>query len=76
MILFKRNSSQISELKEIPFKLEKDIQSLFEKNLNNLTGLTFVKSEFTIKSNRIDTLAFDTDSKSFTIIEYKRDRNL
>ena len=49
MILYKRNSSQISELKEIPFKLEKDIQSLFEKNLNNLTGLTFVKSEFTSK---------------------------
>ena len=75
MILYKKNTYQLNELKEVPFKLEKDIQSLFEKNLNNLTGLTFVKSEFTIKSNRIDTLAFDSDSKSFTIIEYKRDRN-
>lgn len=38
-------------------------------------GLELVKSEFSIKNKRIDTLAFDPQSKAFAIIEYKRDRN-
>ena len=60
---------------EQPFKLEKEIQSIFENNLMLLTGLELVKSEFTIKNNRIDTLAFDPESQAFVIIEYKRERN-
>lgn len=75
MLLFKDNKSSLAELKEKPFKLEKDIQKLFEKNLKAITGLLLVKSEFTIKSNRIDTLAYDADSQAFVIIEYKRSQN-
>lgn len=76
MILYNSKlKSRITLVKENPFMLEKEIQFLFESNLNTLTGLTIVKSEFTIKSNRIDTLAFDEEAKSFVIIEYKRDRN-
>ena len=33
-----------------------------------------VKSEFSIKGKRIDTLAYDSQSNAFTIIEYKRDK--
>ena len=66
----------LTELKENPAKLEKDIQRVFETNLHTLTGLTLVKSEFTIKNRRIDTLAYDEQSKAFIIIEYKRDRNI
>lgn len=75
MLLFKNTKSSLSELKEKPFKLEKEIQTLFEKNIQSITGLNFVKSEFTIKSNRIDTLAYDEDSQSFVIIEYKRSQH-
>lgn len=75
MLLFKNTKSSLSELKEKPFKLEKEIQTLFEKNIKSITGLNFVKSEFTIKNNRIDTLAYDADSQSFVIIEYKRSQN-
>jgi RecB family endonuclease NucS len=39
-------------------------------------GVEMVCSEFTIKGKRIDTLAFDPQSQSFIIIEYKRDKNL
>ena len=39
-------------------------------------GLTLVKSEFTIKNKRIDTLAYDEQTKAFVIIEVKRDKNL
>lgn len=75
MQIFHKQKKELSVLKEIPFKLEKEIQTLFEDNLKNTTDLKLIKSEFTIKSNRIDTLAFDEESKSFVIIEYKRNQN-
>jgi predicted transport protein len=75
MIIYQNNKTSFEPLKEIPFNLERDLQHLFEKNLTMLTGWQLIKSEFIIKSNRIDTLAFDTENKSFVIIEYKRDRN-
>ena len=75
MQIFNKKDKKLSNLKELAFKLEKEIQNIFESNLNVLTGLNLIKSEFTIKSNRIDTLAFDEESKSFVIIEYKRHQN-
>ena len=39
-------------------------------------GLDLVSSEFELDDLRIDTLAFDRDSKEFVIIEYKKDRNM
>lgn len=75
MQLYQSQNNLLLELNEEPFKLEKEIQSLFEKNLENFTDLKMIKSEFTIKNNRIDTLAFDAESNAFVIIEYKRDRN-
>ena len=75
MQIFHKQKKELSVLKEVAFKLEKDIQNLFEDNLKNTTDLKMIKSEFTIKSNRIDTLAFDEESKSFVIIEYKRNQN-
>ena len=65
------------DLREVPFKLEKEIQQLFERNLFKITGLELVKSEFSIQNQRIDTLAFDIENGAFVIIEYKRgDRTL
>jgi predicted transport protein len=76
MSLFKiENSDQLEVIKEQPFKLEKDIQSMTEKNLKLIFDLNFVKSEFTLNNFRIDTLAFDKEAGAFVIIEYKRDKN-
>ncbi|MCM8514038.1 hypothetical protein J0904_18225 [Acinetobacter bereziniae] len=75
MQLHQIKSNELFELIEEPFRLEKEIQTLFEQNLSDFTGLEFVKSEFVIKSNRIDTLAYDAESSAFVIIEYKRERN-
>ena len=76
MALFKiENNERLENIKEQPFKLEKDIQSLTEKNLKSIFGLDFVKSEFSLNNFRIDTLAFDSDAGTFVIIEYKRDKN-
>jgi predicted transport protein len=75
MALFKTTPSKLDFIIENPFKLEKEIQRLFENNLEQIMGLEMVKSEFTIKNKRIDTLGYDPQTKSFVIIEYKRDRN-
>ena len=75
MNIFTKNKNTLTSLKEKHFKLEKDIQTIFESNLELITDLKLIKSEFTIKNNRIDTLAFDEESKAFVIIEYKRSQN-
>ena len=75
MKLYKINGEKISNLSSITFKLEKDIQSLIEKNLEELFNIQFVKSELTIKNFRIDTLGYNKETNSFVIIEYKKERN-
>lgn len=79
MPVFNLKADNLSQIKEMPYKLEKEIQKLVESNLKTLLGLEFVKSEFTVtgsmKQLRIDTLAFDTQSNAFVIIEYKQDKN-
>src|SRR5690606_3219529 len=75
MALYINHTGKLKEVKEKPFKLEKDIQKVFEANLYDIMGLELVKSEFTIKNKRIDTLAYDTQASAFIIIEYKRDKN-
>ena len=76
MALYINHTGKLKEVKEKPFKLEKDIQKVFEANLYDIMGLELVKSEFTIKNKRIDTLAYDTQASAFIIIEYKRDKNI
>ncbi|MDC8001524.1 DUF5655 domain-containing protein [Aequorivita todarodis] len=77
MILYNlQKNNCLKTLEEKPFKLERVIQNLFEFNLETIMGLQIVKSEFTIKNKRIDTLAYDKQSKAFIIIEYKRNKNI
>lgn len=76
MALYTNQTGKLKEVKEKPFKLEKDIQKVFETNLYAIMGLELVKSEFTIKNKRIDTLAYDAQACAFIIIEYKRDKNI
>jgi predicted transport protein len=73
--IFSINGTKLSEVREQQFPLESEIQRLTEANLHDLFDLDFVKSEFELHGLRIDTLAFDNESKAFVIIEYKKDRN-
>lgn len=76
MALFKIEKNQtLKAIKEEGFELEKEIQQLTEENLSIVFGLEFVRSEFPLNNFRIDTLAFDAETNSFVIIEYKRDKN-
>lgn len=58
-----------------PYGLERDVQALFEENLETLLGVRFVASEFAAgPGNRIDTLGIDENGFP-VVIEYKLDRN-
>lgn len=59
------------ELKQDDFKNEKELQKYFENNLEQILGFKFICTEFTVGNFRVDSLAFDAESKSFKIIEYK-----
>ena len=55
--------------------MTKTVQKSKARDMTQIMGLMLVRSEFAIKNKRIDTLAFDPESKAFVIIEYKRDCN-
>lgn len=75
MQIYNIQNDKLVELEEKVFKLEREIQNIFENNLHAVMGLMLVSSERTIKNRRIDTLAYDEQANAFVIIEYKRDRN-
>ncbi|MFZ5365569.1 MAG: hypothetical protein ACOZBH_05260 [Patescibacteria group bacterium] len=75
MPIFKIQGKQLLPIKESKIDLEKDLQKITEENLEAVFGLKFVSSEFQLNNLRIDTLAFDEETNSFIIIEFKRDRS-
>lgn len=73
--MFNKKNGKLVSIKETPFKKEKELQSLTEQNLKTIFGLEFVATEYQVENLFIDTLAYDEESKSFVVIEYKRDRS-
>lgn len=72
MNIYNLKNNTLSQVNEMPFNLEKDIQSLIELNIYELFGYSFVSSEFSVSEYRIDTLCFDEENNSFVIVEYKK----
>jgi glutaminyl-tRNA synthetase len=66
MALFKNNNGKLEAIREDSFNLEKEMQSLCEKNMNQLFNLEFISSEFSVDNFRIDTLAYDPETKCGT----------
>lgn len=75
MKLFSNSDNELNRITTNPFRLEKEIQELVERNTDVLFGLEFVKSEFAVDSFRLDTLCYDEENQAFIIIEYKKDKN-
>jgi len=74
MPLFNVNDRNISPIKSRNFNTEKDLQSLVERNLEELFNCRFVATEFSTgatHAGRIDTLALSEDNNP-VIIEYKK----
>ncbi len=61
-------------LKHDKFKLEKDLQTFVENHIPDILGeeYEFVCTEFSVGDFRIDSLAFNKETKSFIIIEDKK----
>ena len=71
MVIYSIDNEKLTPIKKVKFKNEKELQTLTEKNLEELFNLKFVATEFPVDTLRIDTLAFNEETNSFVIIEYK-----
>lgn len=72
MTIYRIRNNEMLEIQEELFTKERDMQILIESNLENLFNLKFVATEFSVDDFRLDTVAFDEETQSFTIIEYKK----
>ena len=75
MPIYNINENNLSLIKKEDFKNERELQRLTENNLEELFNLEFVATEFQVDNLRIDTLAYDEETNSFVIIEYKNVKN-
>jgi predicted transport protein len=74
MPLYQLKQNSVQQIKPSSFKNERELQKLFEENLESLLGARFIASEFTTgdrQRGRIDTLGLDEDGTP-VIIEYKK----
>jgi hypothetical protein len=72
MKLYQVDHQKLKQIDTKQFGLEKEIQTLVEKNTNELFSVEFVQTELTVGKYRIDSLCFDEESSSFVIVEYKK----
>ena len=72
MDLYRIEGGGLEPVRSDQFKLESEIQTLVESNMESLFGITMVTSEFSVGDFRLDSLCFDEESKSFVIVEYKK----
>ena len=70
MPIYNIEGENLSQIKQVKFKNERELQNLTEKNLEELFNLKFVATEFQVDNLIIDTLAFNEETNSFVIIEY------
>lgn len=74
MPLYQIKQQKVDQIKPSSFKNERELQKLFETNLEVLLGVRFVASEFTTgdrQRGRIDSLGVDQDGTP-VIVEYKK----
>lgn len=72
-MIYKVNN-KLQLLKEVNFKLEKDLEEFINNNLTTLTGLQLIEEYSRIDNYIFDGLAYNGETNSFVIIEYKNVR--
>jgi len=75
MPIYNIKENNLSLIKKVDFTNERELQRLTENNLEELFNLEFIATEFQVDNLRIDTLAYDSETNSFVIIEYKNVKN-
>ena len=75
MALFKINNSVVKKLVARDLDLERNLQVIFEANLEEILNIIFLANEYSTSfGGRIDTLGIDKNG-SPCIIEYKKNQN-
>ena len=75
MALFKISGSDVKKINVKDLDLEKNLQELFENNLEEILNIVFLAHEYSTSfGGRIDTLGIDKNG-SPCIIEYKKNQN-
>ena len=75
MALFRINGQAVKKIVAKELDLERNLQQLFEQNLEELLNINFLKHEHSTSfGGRIDTLGIDKNG-SPCIIEYKKNKN-
>lgn len=75
MALFKINGSAVKKITAKDLDLERNLQELFETNLEEILSIIFLAHEYSTSfGGRIDTLGIDKNG-SPCIIEYKKNQN-
>jgi len=72
MDLYRIEGGGLEAVQSDQFKLEREIQTLVESNMESLFNIKLIASEFSVGDFRLDSLCFDEESNSFVIVEYKR----
>ena len=72
MDLYRIDGGGLEAVQSDQFKLEREIQTLVESNMESLFNIKLIASEFSVGDFRLDSLCFDEESNSFVIVEYKR----
>ncbi len=71
--LFKING-RVEELKSKSVTIEKELQTIIEKNMQEFFGVRFLASEYRIDNGRMDSIGID-ENNCPVIFEYKRTTN-
>jgi len=75
MALFKINGQAVKKLTAKELDLERNLQEIFEANLEEILNIVFLAHEYSTSfGGRIDTLGIDKNG-SPCIIEYKKNQN-
>lgn len=73
MPIFNIKNKKLTEIKSKTFPTERELQELIDNNLGEIFGLKFIKREFGGQGLSIDTIAYDPQTRSPVLIEYKKD---
>lgn len=76
LMIFKLDGAKLREISKSDFGSEKELHILVAKNLDEIFGLEFIKSEVALEDVRFDILAYDQQAQSFVVIELKNVVNL
>ncbi|MDE7222089.1 MAG: hypothetical protein K2N40_02375, partial [Ureaplasma sp.] len=57
-MIYTNNNGKLKPVKQIDFKLEKELQNLVEKNMETLFGIVFLTTEYVMTKFRFDSVAY------------------